>query len=93
MQNLTFLANGLYSSMKRTFANPWYDARNETSPRFFEVNEPIDSTDVIDFYEYQGTVLGVVNRSRVGGRGEDYVVTQCVTLAGAKRHIFGNDFS
>lgn len=78
--------------MKRQFPNPWWDRRNETSPRFFEVDSrPIASHDVIDFYEYQGTVLGVVNRSRVGGKGEDDVITQCVTLRGAMRHLFGSD--
>lgn len=71
--------------------NPWYDRRNETSPQYFEVGEPIASEDVIDFYDYQGTVLGVVNGRRAYGKigVGDTVVTQCVTLAGAKRHIFG----
>lgn len=75
----------------KKFINPWWDRRNETSPRYFEVNDiPIESVDVIDFYHYQGTVLGVINRSRAGGRGEDEVVTQCVSLDGAKRFCFGN---
>jgi hypothetical protein len=83
----------------KTFPNPWYDVRNELSPREFEVaDEPIESVDVVDIYEVlsehqRPSVLVVLDRKRanLGSKGgETSVMGQYVTVDGAKRAVFGN---
>lgn len=89
----------------KTFHNPWYDSRNQLSPKEFEVSDkPIESFDVLDCYDvlndHQGpSVLVVVNHKRVRectenkGKGAyDYVAGQCVTVEGAKRMFLGDDY-
>jgi len=66
--------------------NPWYNRDNECSPKYFKVKEPIYKRDCITFYHYEGTVLGVMEDVDTKG---PRVVTQCVTLEGALRHVFG----
>lgn len=67
--------------MTKDFVNPWYNAKNQLSVTYFEVNyTPIASDGAYDFYDYRGTVLAV---SRCSAK----VVTQCVTVEGAKRYL------
>lgn len=83
----------------KAFYNPWYDERNQLSPREFEVSdEPIESFDVLDCYEVLSenqspSVLVVINHKRTqdsrGFGAYDRVVGQCVTVAGAKRMFLG----
>jgi hypothetical protein len=78
---------------RRTFPNPWWDARNQLSPREFIVRGlPVASEDVLDFYEVLSdfqvpSVLAVVNGQRAGDNKGDRVVGQYVTVEGAKRAL------
>jgi hypothetical protein len=76
----------------KEFKNPWYDYRNELSPEYFKVKF-LKTEDVMEFYEvlnlYQTpSVLAVIKLSY----NRKVVVGQYVTLEGAIRSCFGNEY-